>query len=410
MSTILKALRRLEEDGTASSTNVDNTDNTDNTDDTLPATDPRASDELRDRILAEESAAQSLPATATASDPARTKRTATIGIATVVVLASVAVGYRFWPGAESDSPPIAVAAAPAAPAVPATPSESAIPSPPFPTVANPAPIAAAIAPSEASNEFVAAAAPADTTSLIVPVPVPIPLNAASESTGTALPSTSSGLSPSPAAPSLANAAPVAMPSAFAGDDSIAIDSLPTESNTTDEIAPNAVTPTPTVLAARETSSNTLSETARPEAASASSLPSRRPMPTKIAEATPIDRRSETAPKTAAIDVAAASAPAPPKPEPAASTPATKLKPKPSVQDRSVERLDNRGLPELTVLRTAWHPKPDRRSAKIRLEATDQVKTLREGDAIGKLVILTISPSSVLFKAGDIEIRRRVGQR
>jgi len=36
-------------------------------------------------------------------------------------------------------------------------------------------------------------------------------------------------------------------------------------------------------------------------------------------------------------------------------------------------------------------------------------TLREGDAIGKLVIQSISPSSVLFRIGDLEIRRRVGQ-
>jgi hypothetical protein len=34
--------------------------------------------------------------------------------------------------------------------------------------------------------------------------------------------------------------------------------------------------------------------------------------------------------------------------------------------------------------------------------------LREGDAIGGLVIQEISPSAVLFKAGDVEVRRRVG--
>jgi hypothetical protein len=35
--------------------------------------------------------------------------------------------------------------------------------------------------------------------------------------------------------------------------------------------------------------------------------------------------------------------------------------------------------------------------------------LREGDAVGGLVIREISPSAVVFNAGDVEIRRRVGQ-
>jgi hypothetical protein len=61
-----------------------------------------------------------------------------------------------------------------------------------------------------------------------------------------------------------------------------------------------------------------------------------------------------------------------------------------------------------VLRTAWHPTPDRRSAKIRVEATEEVLTLREGDAVGGMVVKEISPSAVVFTAGDVEIRRRIG--
>jgi hypothetical protein len=60
------------------------------------------------------------------------------------------------------------------------------------------------------------------------------------------------------------------------------------------------------------------------------------------------------------------------------------------------------------MRTAWHPSADRRTAKIRLEDTNEIMNLREGDAIGGLVIMKISPSAVLFKAGDVEVRHRVG--
>jgi len=44
-----------------------------------------------------------------------------------------------------------------------------------------------------------------------------------------------------------------------------------------------------------------------------------------------------------------------------------------------------------------------------MESTDEILNLREGDAVGGLVVKEISPSSVIFATGDIEIRRRVGQ-
>jgi hypothetical protein len=75
----------------------------------------------------------------------------------------------------------------------------------------------------------------------------------------------------------------------------------------------------------------------------------------------------------------------------------------------VERVTSLHIPDLTILRTAWHPDPDRRSAKIRLESTNEILNLREGDAVGGLVVQGISPSAVVFKAGEVEIRRRVGQ-
>ena len=72
------------------------------------------------------------------------------------------------------------------------------------------------------------------------------------------------------------------------------------------------------------------------------------------------------------------------------------------------RIAKPAIPDVSVLRTAWHPQPERRSARIQLAKSEDVMTLREGDAVGSLVVKEITPSSVLFAAGDVELRRRVG--
>lgn len=72
------------------------------------------------------------------------------------------------------------------------------------------------------------------------------------------------------------------------------------------------------------------------------------------------------------------------------------------------RIAKPAIPDVSILRTAWHPQPERRSARIQLAKSEDVLTLREGDAVGSLVVKEITPSSVLFAAGDVELRRRVG--
>ena len=67
------------------------------------------------------------------------------------------------------------------------------------------------------------------------------------------------------------------------------------------------------------------------------------------------------------------------------------------------------LPDVTVLRTAWHPKSERRSAKVRLTATDETLTVHEGDSVAGLVLQEITPSAVVFSANGVEVRRRVGE-
>jgi hypothetical protein len=93
MSTILKALRRLEEDGPPKSA------------DALPATDPRAADELRDRILLEESAAQASPETR--RDPS--KRIAMLGLVAAAAILILVFGiYMMTTGEPTEPVEIAV--------------------------------------------------------------------------------------------------------------------------------------------------------------------------------------------------------------------------------------------------------------------------------------------------------------
>ena len=76
--------------------------------------------------------------------------------------------------------------------------------------------------------------------------------------------------------------------------------------------------------------------------------------------------------------------------------------------KPIERVARPDVPDVTVLLTSWHPDASRRAARIRIEASEEVRTLSEGDAVGALVIKEISPSAVLFEAGEVEVRRRVG--
>jgi hypothetical protein len=65
-------------------------------------------------------------------------------------------------------------------------------------------------------------------------------------------------------------------------------------------------------------------------------------------------------------------------------------------------------PEAHVESTTWHPDPSRRRVVVSAGGRAAV-TLREGDAIGELVVLRVEPSGVVFLYQGREITRRVGQ-
>ena len=132
-------------------------------------------------------------------------------------------------------------------------------------------------------------------------------------------------------------------------------------------------------------------------------------------------------------VAAAARPEPPpavapaprtEPEPAApvapvstvrTKPPFKEEPAPLVHERAgiagqPEVAARTPLPGLVVERTLWHPDAGRRRAVLQVEGRDGTVELREGDAVGDLVVQQIDPSGVLFLHRGVEIRRRVGAR
>ncbi len=67
-----------------------------------------------------------------------------------------------------------------------------------------------------------------------------------------------------------------------------------------------------------------------------------------------------------------------------------------------------GIPELMVKRTIWHPSPGRRRALVEIAGNSEALNLSEGDRVGELVLTQIKPSGVVFEFQGIELSRRVG--
>jgi hypothetical protein len=68
------------------------------------------------------------------------------------------------------------------------------------------------------------------------------------------------------------------------------------------------------------------------------------------------------------------------------------------------------IPALVVARTVWHPDAQRRVAVVEVEGREEPLQLREGDAVGPLVVRKIEPGGVLFVRGSVEVLHPVGGR
>jgi len=138
-----------------------------------------------------------------------------------------------------------------------------------------------------------------------------------------------------------------------------------------------------------------------------------PAPVEVAAVAAKPAPASPAPVEVAA-VAAKPAPAPPAPVEVAAVAA---KPAPIAASASIpapiresdQRVVQRAkLPALNVEKTIWHPDADRRVAVVKLIDDEEVLRLKEGDAVGPLVVKTINPGSVLFNHDSIEIRYNVG--
>ncbi len=89
-----------------------------------------------------------------------------------------------------------------------------------------------------------------------------------------------------------------------------------------------------------------------------------------------------------------------------AAPAVSAPPRPAPLAPS--RLARVPIPAVSVARTIWHPHSERRVAEVNVEGRADPLFLREGDAVGPLVVSQIDPSGVVFLHDQIEVRRRVG--
>jgi hypothetical protein len=139
-----------------------------------------------------------------------------------------------------------------------------------------------------------------------------------------------------------------------------------------------------------------------------------------------EAQAEEGPRTeapAAVVVASAALPAPPAPVPRAE-PAPRAEPVTARSDvpaagsersspeppSAPSKLVRTFVPGVLVVRTFWHPSPERRVAEIEVDGSPETLRLHEGDAVGPLVVREIEPSGVVFLHDEVELRRRVGAR
>jgi hypothetical protein len=104
--------------------------------------------------------------------------------------------------------------------------------------------------------------------------------------------------------------------------------------------------------------------------------------------------------SAPVEVAAVA----PKPAPIAASTSIPA----AIREPEKKLVQRAKIPGLSVEKTIWHPDADRRVAVVKLIDDEGVLRLKEGDAVGPLVIKTINPGSVLFNHDGIEIKYNVG--
>lgn len=98
----------------------------------------------------------------------------------------------------------------------------------------------------------------------------------------------------------------------------------------------------------------------------------------------------------------------PGPIPSRAKPAESGKLRPATTPPLPKAASGAGVPAVEILRTKWHPRPERRVARLRVEGIPEPVDVHEGDAVSTLVVTVIEPSGVRFLHGSHELRRGIG--
>lgn len=416
MSTILKALRRLEEDRPRSADAAEIAETPVALDASTPGDTALAAgagtEALRERILAEERANQRPTSTSASADPAAALASTEIGAAAapparvdslrrfasvgalalvVFVLGALVVPALFDAPAPADD---VATAEPAAIRGTASGVAAGAPAPAAAPVERSAPTRVEGSAAVVGRAPAIPARPADEARVAAAAPTP---TAPAEARGSTAPGAAGAddprrrvSPPEPVRPAPNGSVAVsALPVAPASRAQPSLRSAPAPRPVTLQAAPPTPAPEPAVeLAFVEPTRTPPSAAPPPPHAEKTAAPAPRP---KAAPKPALRARPPAPPKRAA--------------EPIGSTD----RPVANIADaKPIERVTRPDVPDVTVIRTSWHPDPSRRSARVRVEASEDVLTLKEGDAVGALVIKEISPSAVVFEAGEVEVRRRVG--
>jgi len=139
-----------------------------------------------------------------------------------------------------------------------------------------------------------------------------------------------------------------------------------------------------------------------------------PQPGARADGRPIGTLPIRDPAEVAVELATPEpievARAEPPPKPAAEPKPTSWRTsKPAPERSRTTRYGRREELEVVVLRTVWHPEPDRRVAHVSTRGDDAVVIVKEGETFGALTVDEIRLSEVVFEGDAGRVKRRVGE-
>ncbi len=131
-----------------------------------------------------------------------------------------------------------------------------------------------------------------------------------------------------------------------------------------------------------------------------------PSAAPLAQAAPVVKAVEAQPSAAPLAQAAPVVKAV-EAQPSAA-PVAKPKLAPVAKAAKPKPVGKAQLEGVRVAQTTWHPSAARRTAVVTLASGDE-REVHEGDEVGGLVISKIEPSGVVFRDGSAEVRRRIGE-